>query len=123
MLPADPVGFAEWIVGLILLGVGFSSLYLIVTMRSADWQLPNVIANLINLPLMFSSTALFPLSFYPTWMKYLSDVNPITYSAELGRDVILNGDPIAMYLFYLFVFAVAMLFIGFLVAKKYLTPE
>jgi len=122
-LPLSPLGWVEWIVGLILLGVGFSSLYLIVTMRSADWQLPNVTANLINLPLMFSSTALFPLSFYPTWMRYLSDVNPITYSAELGRGVILSGDPTIYYLGYLFIFAALMLGLGFVVARKYLTAE
>ena len=37
---------------------------------------------LINLPLLFSSTALAPLSYMPSAMKWLASLNPLTYAIE-----------------------------------------
>ncbi|EQD28264.1 ABC-2 type transporter, partial [mine drainage metagenome] len=57
--------WAGWIVGLALLGIGFSALFLAITASSTDWQTPGVIANFITMPLMFASGALFPTANYP----------------------------------------------------------
>ncbi len=35
-----------------------------------------------NLPLLFASTALAPLSFMPTWMGWLAGLNPLTFAIE-----------------------------------------
>ena len=35
-----------------------------------------------NLPLLFASTALAPLSFMPTWMGWLAALNPLTFAIE-----------------------------------------
>jgi ABC-2 type transport system permease protein len=35
-----------------------------------------------NLPLLFASTALAPLSFMPTWLAWLASVNPLTFAIE-----------------------------------------
>jgi len=40
---------------------------------------------LINLPILFSSTALAPLSFMPYWLQILSCLNPLTYAIEILR--------------------------------------
>ena len=37
---------------------------------------------LINLPLLFASTALAPLSFMPSAMQWLASLNPLTYAIE-----------------------------------------
>ncbi|BCU68279.1 ABC transporter [Sulfolobales archaeon HS-7] len=122
-IPGNVIGIVEWIIGLLLLGVGFSALYLIVTMNSRDWQTPNVIANFINLPLMFSSTALFPSSFFPVWMRDIAEVNPISFAADLGRAITVYGDPDPIYLAYLAIFAFVMVTIGVVIAKTRLSPE
>ena len=35
-----------------------------------------------NLPLLFASTALAPISFMPTWLGWLASVNPLTFAIE-----------------------------------------
>ncbi len=35
-----------------------------------------------NLPLLFASTALAPLTFMPTWLGFLASVNPLTFAIE-----------------------------------------
>ena len=35
-----------------------------------------------NLPLLFASTALAPLSFMPPWLGWLAAVNPLTFAIE-----------------------------------------
>ena len=35
-----------------------------------------------NLPLLFSSTALAPLSFMPSWLGWLASLNPLTFAIE-----------------------------------------
>nr|YP_010851091.1 hypothetical protein Ycf38 [Aphanocladia stichidiosa]WGH13938.1 hypothetical protein Ycf38 [Aphanocladia stichidiosa] len=40
---------------------------------------------LINLPTLFASTALAPLSFMPTWLQIICCINPLTYAIEIIR--------------------------------------
>nr|YP_009398971.1 hypothetical protein [Cliftonaea pectinata]ARW68033.1 hypothetical protein [Cliftonaea pectinata] len=45
---------------------------------------------IMNLPILFSSTALAPLSFMPYWLQILSCTNPLTYAIEIIRYTIQN---------------------------------
>ncbi|MGD1858749.1 MAG: ABC transporter permease [Leptolyngbyaceae cyanobacterium] len=46
-----------------------------------------------NLPLLFSSTALVPLSFMPPWLQVVASVNPLSYAIEPIRYIYLHpGD-------------------------------
>lgn len=45
---------------------------------------------LINLPMLFSSTALAPLSFMPYWLQIIASLNPMTYAIESIRYIITN---------------------------------
>lgn len=45
---------------------------------------------LINLPTLFSSTALAPLSFMPYWLQIIACINPITYAIEILRQICIN---------------------------------
>jgi ABC-2 type transport system permease protein len=119
----DPLMWVGWIVGLVLLGIGFSAFFLAVTASSTDWQTPGVISNFITMPLMFASGALFPSANYPTWMQYIAAWNPVGYSALFGRGILVNGTADWAYLGYIAVFAVLMLVGGTLVASRYLKVE
>nr|ARW68368.1 hypothetical protein [Chondria sp. (in: red algae)] len=46
---------------------------------------------LINLPTLFASTALAPLSFMPYWLQILVCINPLTYAVEIIRQNAING--------------------------------
>ncbi|HEV2165626.1 MAG TPA: ABC transporter permease [Thermoplasmata archaeon] len=119
----DPLMWAGWVLGLVLLGLGFSCLFLAVTASSTDWQTPGVIANFITMPLMFASGALFPASNFPAWMQYIANWNPVTYCALFGREVVVNGSAPWIDLGYVAVFALAMVVAGTLVARRYLKIE
>ncbi|NJK28580.1 MAG: ABC transporter permease, partial [Coleofasciculaceae cyanobacterium SM2_3_26] len=45
-----------------------------------------------NLPLLFASTALAPLSFMPTWLAYVATLNPLSYAIEPVRYLYLHSD-------------------------------
>jgi ABC-2 type transport system permease protein len=115
--------WAGYIAGLALLGTGFSAFFLAVTASSTDWQTPGVISNFITMPLMFASGALFPSQNYPDWMKDIAAVNPVGFSALLGRGIMVNATADWTYLGYLAIFATIMIVAGTLVAGRYLKVE
>jgi ABC-2 type transport system permease protein len=45
-----------------------------------------------NLPLLFASTALVPLSFMPPWLQVVASLNPLSYAIEPIRYVYLHPD-------------------------------
>jgi ABC-2 type transport system permease protein len=45
-----------------------------------------------NLPLLFASTALVPLSFMPTWLQVVASLNPLSFAIEPIRYVYLHSD-------------------------------
>ncbi|MDJ0556321.1 MAG: ABC transporter permease [Microcoleaceae cyanobacterium MO_207.B10] len=45
-----------------------------------------------NLPLLFASTALAPLSFMPSWLQVVASLNPLTYAIEPIRYLYLHSD-------------------------------
>jgi ABC-2 type transport system permease protein len=122
-LNGNPLMWAGWVLGLVFLALGFSSLFLAVTASSTDWQTPGVISNFITMPLMFASGALFPTANFPSWMATIARWNPVTYTALFGRGVVVSGTAHWIYLGYVAIFAAAMLFIGTLIARKYLKVE
>jgi ABC-2 type transport system permease protein len=119
----DPLMWAGWVLGLVLLGFGFSCLFLAVTASSTDWQTPGVISNFITMPLMFASGALFPAANFPVWMQYIAAFNPVSYSALFGRGIVVFGSADWTYLGYLAIFATIMGVSGTLVASRYLKAE
>jgi ABC-2 type transport system permease protein len=119
----SPVDWAVWVLGLLFTAIGFSSLFLAITARSTDWQTPGVVSNFITMPLMFSSAALYPSSGFPTWMKVISEFNPISYAATFGRDLVLNGTIDWLAAGVLILFGILLLTIGYVVSAKWLRVE
>eukprot|EP00736_Rhodelphis_marinus_P011922 Rmarinus@m.10072 len=48
-----------------------------------------------TLPVLFTSTALAPLTFMPGWLKVLASLNPLTYASELIRYTF-RGAPLSL---------------------------
>jgi len=44
-----------------------------------------------NLPLLFASTALVPLSFMPGWLQVVASLNPLSYAIEPIRYIYVHG--------------------------------
>jgi ABC-2 type transport system permease protein len=48
------------------------------------------IGQLILMPLFFASSALYPLSIMPTWLRIVARVNPLTYEVHGMRQLLLG---------------------------------
>ncbi|MBC8120549.1 MAG: ABC transporter permease [Gemmatimonadaceae bacterium] len=68
------------VVGLLVLGFAALSLGLAFAMPGHVELLAFIL--LVNLPLIFASTALAPLSFMPTWLQVVASLNPLTHAIE-----------------------------------------
>ncbi len=117
------VEWAAWVGALFLLAIGFSSVFLAITASSTDWQTPGVVSNFVTMPLMFASTALFGGQYFPSWMRAISSVNPITFSALLGRSFVLGTPVTWIYLAYLAIFGAAAVVVGWAVSARWLKVD
>jgi ABC-2 type transport system permease protein len=114
-----------------LLGLGLSCLFTAIALSVRTIDSLIAIVNFLNLPLIFMSNALFPSSSFPSWLKAVSDVNPISKADEAARILIVNGDPfrsgqlgvVVGDLIYLAAFVLVMGALGYLVARRALRPE
>lgn len=74
-----------------LMGSGLSALFVMFAIRSSDWQTQVATINLINLPLIFASNALFPLAVMPDWLQTVAKLNPVTYANDATRQLLLHS--------------------------------
>lgn len=75
----------------ILVSFIFASAFSIVAIRVTDWNTVMGIVNLVNLPLMFASYAMFPSALMAGWISNIAYWNPVSWSSQAIRTVIING--------------------------------
>lgn len=117
-------GILGTFVALTLMTLGFSALFLMLALRSTDWQSQMAIMNLLNLPLLFGSNALFPSKFMPNWLQYFVKINPISYATDAGRQLLLGSTGMASLGFdflYLGIFAALFSVIGIVMSWRLLS--
>jgi len=76
---------------LFLMAMGLSSLFVMLALRSSNWQTQMAIINLLNLPLLFASNALFPTKLMPAWLRDVVKVNPVSYANDGVRQLLLGA--------------------------------
>ncbi len=113
-----------------LLGSGLSFIFtaLALSVRQIDSLV--AIVNFLTLPMTFTSNTFFPLGSFPDWLKAVAQVNPITKANEATRLLIVYGSltadqttTFAYDMLYLVVFAIVLGLLGYLAARKALSPE
>ena len=75
-----------------LISVGLSSAFTALTLRSTRMEMPQAIFQLITLPLMFASSAYFPIDKMPDWLQAIASVNPISYTIDAVRRLMIFND-------------------------------
>jgi ABC-2 type transport system permease protein len=109
---------------LFLMSIGLSALFVAIAIRSTRWETQMAIMNLLNLPLLFASNALFPTSFMPDWLKDFAKINPVTYGTDAARQLILmspNWTSVMNDFIFLGVFASVFAAIGIALSWRYLS--
>jgi len=108
---------------LFLLSLGLSTMFLAIAIRIKSHETVIAVANLLNLPLMFASNALFPISQMPEWLQTIANFNPISYAGDAVRAFILHSsagfDTAKVWLDFQFLigFALILSLAGILVAR------
>lgn len=88
----DPLGLGVISLILLLLVFGVTALSLgLAFALPGHIELIGVIF-VTNLPLLFASTALAPLSFMPKWLQVVASLNPLSYAIEPIRYLYLNSN-------------------------------
>ncbi|MEJ2776437.1 ABC transporter permease [Sulfolobaceae archaeon RB850M] len=107
---------------LFLMSFGLSSLFLLLAIRASSWQSQMAIMNLLNLPLLFTSNAFYPIKSMPYWLKPIALINPLTYSNAVVRGLLLGINTNYLIDFtYLGIFAIILSAIGIVLSWKYLS--
>ncbi|MCW3982878.1 MAG: ABC transporter permease [Candidatus Bathyarchaeota archaeon] len=75
-----------------LISVGLSSMFTTLTLRATRMEMPQATFQLITLPLMFASSAYFPIDKMPQWLQVIASVNPISYTIDAVRRLMIFSD-------------------------------
>ncbi|QGA53663.1 multidrug ABC transporter permease [Sulfolobus sp. E5-1-F] len=118
----SPLDFLGVYAALFLMSFGLSSLFLMLALRATSWESQMAIMNLLNLPLLFTSNAFYPIKSMPYWLKPVAYINPLTYSNGVARGLLLGiSTNLGLDFLYLGLFAVILSTIGIVLSWKYLS--
>jgi ABC-2 type transport system permease protein len=118
------VGIIGTFFALFLMVLGFSSFFVMLALRSTSWETQSAIMNLLNLPLLFASNAMFPAGFMPDWLQPIVKVNPVSYATDISRQLLLGSTGMADLTFdflYLGSFAIILASVGILMSWRFLS--
>ena len=76
----------------VLFSVWFTAFSNVLAVVTRDEESTIIGANLLQLPLLFVSSAFLPLPALPAWIQTVAMVNPITYGVDAARAVMLGED-------------------------------
>ncbi|HLI86595.1 MAG TPA: ABC transporter permease [Bryobacteraceae bacterium] len=74
-----------------LFGVAFSGLSNAVALRTKNTEATMMVSFSLTMPLLFVSTAMLPKMLLPDWLQKFAAFNPVSYLADISRDLILTG--------------------------------
>ena len=109
---------------LFLICLGLSSLFIAINIRSTRIETPMAVMNLLNLPLTFASSAFFPIERMPEWLQTVANVNPLSYTMNGMRQLLINPtidySQLALQYAYVGVFALILTTIGIVLSWRFL---
>jgi ABC-2 type transport system permease protein len=90
-LRIDPLALLIALVALALFALAYASLSCWVALETKAQESMAVFVHIVNIPLLFTSTALVPASQMPTWLETLARWNPLSLVANTLREALLLG--------------------------------
>jgi ABC-2 type transport system permease protein len=85
-------GLVAPLLALGLFAIAFCSLSCLVAMKTGAQESMATFVHLVNMPLLFTSSALVPAKQMPDWLAAISRVNPLTLAVDVSRDALLFGE-------------------------------
>ena len=109
---------------LFLICMGLSSMFIAINIRSTRIETPMAVMNLLNLPLTFASSAFFPLERMPEWLQAVATVNPLSYTMNGMRQLLINQTinyaDLAIQYAYVGIFAAVLTTVGIVLSWRFL---
>jgi ABC-2 type transport system permease protein len=90
-LQIDPLALLVALVALALFALAYASLSCWVALETKAQESMAVFVHVVNIPLLFTSTALVPSSQMPTWLETLARWNPLSLVANGLREALVLG--------------------------------
>jgi ABC-2 type transport system permease protein len=89
-LRPDPAVLPLAILGLTLFAAGFSLFSCTIALHARAQETLATFVHLVNMPLLFTSTALVPRAHMPGWLAEVAEMNPLSITVELWRGALLS---------------------------------
>ncbi|MDQ1293732.1 MAG: type transport system permease protein [Actinomycetota bacterium] len=87
----DPGRIVGTIGAILLLAASSSSIGLLMAVRARSVRDTQGVLQIVVMPMMLLSGALFPLDQVPAWLRWIGTINPIGWGVDLVRCSLLNG--------------------------------
>ena len=87
----DPVRLVYLSVVVLVASIAMISFMFLVMVRVDDPLVPRAIFGVLNTLLFFPSGAVYPVEAFPTWLRWLSNVDPFTYTVHALRNLTLKN--------------------------------
>jgi ABC-2 type transport system permease protein len=112
---------------LVLLATAFAAIFVAIALTIKTQETLFAVINLLNLPLMFASAALFPINSMPDWLQAVAKVNPLTLAVDGMRQLLFAGSvgiyPLWVDIVGLLAFSFVLVVIGIVVAMRALKEK
>jgi ABC-2 type transport system permease protein len=117
--------FGALLLTVVLLSYGFSSVFLIVSMRIRRWPTQQLVGSIITTPIMFFSNAFYPQNRLPGLLGGLVSLNPLSYGIDAVRGLFFGDGtstvkPVMLNLEVLVAFAAIASVVLFITSRKWL---
>jgi ABC-2 type transport system permease protein len=88
----NPLDVAGVFLIVVMLAMCFSSLSMVLAsfLKTRDRMMG--IGQALTMPLFFASSAIYPISLMPVWLRYVAYVNPLSYVVDAMRSIMVTGD-------------------------------
>ncbi|MDG6906103.1 MAG: ABC transporter permease [Nitrososphaerota archaeon] len=80
------------VVAVSMLSYGFSSFFVIVSIRIRRWATQQLVISIISSPIVFLSDVFYPISRIPTLIRWVALVNPLTYATDITRQLFFHAN-------------------------------
>ncbi|MCI4366502.1 MAG: ABC transporter permease [Thermoplasmata archaeon] len=121
------VGISEVVLAIFILAIAFTSLFLAFGFLFARVESYFGVVNLLNLPILFTSNALYPQGTEPAWLQNITAYNPISLAVDVMRETFFGSHfyphPVYVYLAGLIAWAIALVTIALLLAARALRTK
>ena len=87
-----PLNVLGVIVVIIMCGICFSSMSMALASFFSTRERMMGIGQALTMPLFFASSAIYPISIMPTWLKVIAVANPLSYIVDALRSLLVTGD-------------------------------